>query len=49
MLQLQTLSPLAVGLNKFAEVNTKRINLEQKDTEATLEYRPEEAAKNRDH
>ena len=45
--QLQALSKLAAGVNKLAELNAKRMKLE--DREALLKFRWEETAKNRDH
>ena len=45
--QLQALSKLAAGFNKLAELNAKRMKLE--DREALLKFRWEETAKNRDH
>ena len=47
--QLQALSELDAGVNKLAEVNAKRMKLEQEDRKALLKFWPEEAAKYRDH
>ena len=47
--QLQALSQLDAVVNKLAEVNAKRMKLEQEDTEALLKFRRDEATKYRDH
>ena len=43
--QLQALSQLAAGVDKLAEVNAKRMKIEEKDREAILQFRREEAEK----
>ena len=47
--QLQAMSQLASGVHRLAEVNAKRMKLEEKDRKALLEFRKEEAVKNRQH
>ena len=47
--QLQALSQLAAGVNKLAEINAKRMKLEQEGRKALPKFRRDKAAKNRDH
>ena len=47
--QLQAMSKLASGVNRLAQVNAKRMKLEEKDRKALLEFRKEEAVKKRQH
>ena len=43
------MSQLASGVNRLAEVNAKRMKLEEKDRKALLEFRKEEAKKIQQH
>ena len=45
--QLQAMSQLASGVNILTKVNAKRMKLEEKNRKALLEFRKEEAEKNR--
>jgi len=47
--QLQAIGQLASGVNKLADVNAKRMKIEEKDREALLNFRKEEAEKTRQH
>ena len=47
--QLQAISQLASGVNKLADVNAKRMKIEEKDRLALLNFRREEAERNRQH
>ena len=47
--QLRAISQLASAVNKLADVNAKRMRCEEKDRQALLDFRKEEAEKNRRH
>ena len=44
---LQAINQLAMGVNKLADISAKRLKVEERDRQSMLEFRREEAEKNR--
>ena len=47
--QLQVISQLTAGVNILADINAKRLKMEEKDLEPVLQFRKEEVEKVRKH